>query len=278
MQQSDFGKEAEMYQLFTALFLIGVLMVIAGFVGRVGTDGLADVGSNAASALALLVVFSLILISHSSFSELVPAIETFVGGIPFIKEIADYGSLHNVLTQAPLAAAMSFMDVVLLSTIVDVINLFPSASGEALNSKGKPKFFVAVLTGVVLAFAALFFLNKVIKPTATYRWIVSIIGTVISLISLGTIPAAVITQFRGTAVRGLIGVAAAVTVFSKTKIAGVFRASFLKALVFVFGIWLIEERFTSLAAGVSQFALLATALGPAVIMIIGIIILLRSAF
>lgn len=267
-----------MYKLFVVLFMIGVLMLVAGFLGRIGTDGIEDVSANVASVLGLLFVFSLILLSHSSFSELVPMIETFVGGIPFLKEIADYGSLHNVITQAPLAAAMSFMDVVILSTIVDIIGLFPSASGDALNDKGKPRFFVAALTGVVLAFVALFLLNYVIKPSSTYRWIASIIGAVISLISLGTIIPAVISQFGAYTAKGAVGVIALWTLFSRTWVAGVLRDAFFKALVFVLGLWLIEEQFSSLAAGVSQFALVITAFAPAVVMIIGIIIMVRSVF
>lgn len=266
-----------MYKLLVGLFLIGVLLLLAGFLGRVGTSGLKDVSSNAASVLALLTIFSLILLSHSSFDELLPTLETFLGGIPFLKEISDYGSLHNVITQEPLTAAMSFMDVVLLATIVDVISLLPLASGEALNKNGKMKFFVAAFTGVVVAFVALFILNKVIKPTSTYRWIASMIGSIISLISLGTIPAVLISLFRTNAAGGLVGAVAAWTVFSKTKIVGIFRDAFLKSLVFVGGLWLIETRFGSLAAGVSNLALIITAFGPAIIMIIGIVIVLRSA-
>ncbi len=265
-----------MYKLFAGLFLIGVLMLFAGFLGRIGTNGLMDVGSNTASVLALLMIFSLILLSHSSFDELLPLMETFVGGIPYLKEISDYGSLHNVLTEAPLTVAMSFMDVVLLATIVDVISLFPSASGEALNKDGKMKFFVAVFTGVVLAFIALFLLNKVIKQTSTYQWIASIIGSIISLISLGTIPAALTSQFRKHTTGGLVGAVAAWTVFSKSRVAGILRDAFFKSVVFVFGLWLIEARFGSLAAGVSNIALIVVAFGPVIIMIIGLVILLKS--
>ena len=265
-----------MYKLIAGLFLIGVLMLMAGFLGRIGTNGLMDVGPNAASVLALLTIFSAILLSHSSFDELFPSIETFVGGIPFLNEIGDYGSLHNVITQAPLEAAMSFMDVVLLAVIVNVISLLPLASGEAMGKNGKMRFLVAVFTGVVVAFVALFLLNHVIKPTSTYQWIASIIGSIISLISLGTLPAVLISLFRTNASKGLTGAVAVCMVFAKTKVAGIFRDAFLKALVFVFGLWLIEEKAGSLAAGVSNFVLIVTAFAPVLIMIIGLVILLRS--
>ena len=266
-----------MYKLLVGLFLIGVLMLLAGFLGRLGTAGLADVGANAASVLALLTIFSIILVSHSSFQELVPSMETFVDGIPFLKEISDFGSLQNVFRQAPLQGAMAFMDVVLLNVIIDAINLLPLTSGDILKGNGKMPFLVAVFTGVVLAFVALFLLNKVIKPTSVYQWIASIIGAIISLFSLGTIPSAVIAQFRRRAAMGTVGAVAAWMMVSRTRVAGILRDAFFKALVFVFGLWLIEVRFGSLAAGVSNFVLLVTAFGPAVIIIIGLVILMRTA-
>jgi len=42
-----------MYSVLSTLFVIGVFLIVAGFLGRVGTDGISDVSENVAAALGL---------------------------------------------------------------------------------------------------------------------------------------------------------------------------------------------------------------------------------
>lgn len=46
---------------------------------------------------------------------------------------------------------------------------------------------VKILIGTVVALAALLLLNYVIKKTDTYNWIVAVVGSIIALLSMGTI-------------------------------------------------------------------------------------------
>ena len=79
-----------MYSILSTLFVIGVFLIVAGFLGRVGTDGISDVGENVAAALGLLITYAFLILSLGSFSELATFFEGICGGIPFLNEIADY--------------------------------------------------------------------------------------------------------------------------------------------------------------------------------------------
>lgn len=56
--------------------VVGVLLVVcvglfaAGLIGRSGTESLAEIDANVAATMAMLVVFSFLLLSFSSLSEL----------------------------------------------------------------------------------------------------------------------------------------------------------------------------------------------------------------
>ena len=79
-----------MYSVLSTLFVIGVFLVVAGFLGRVGTDGISDVSENVAAAIGLLFTYAFLILSLGSFSELASFFEGICGGIPFLNEIADY--------------------------------------------------------------------------------------------------------------------------------------------------------------------------------------------
>ena len=120
-------------------------------------------------------------------------------------------------------------------------------------------------------------LNFVIKGSSVYQWILAVIAGVISLISIGTIPLQIMTVIKGYSVAG-VGALAAAQLLSESEIAGVFRTSFLAARVYVVGIWLLEDRFGSIGAAMSQIAVIVVAFGPVVIMLIGLVLIIRSAF
>ena len=259
-----------MYTIFSILFLIGVLMVVAGFLGRVGTDGLSDVSANVAASIGLLVTYAFLILSVSSFSDLVPTFQNLCGGIPYLKDIADYGSLRNLLHQDPLAAAISFMDTVILSAVIELILMLPLTKGDA-----KGKGMVDLFTGIVVAIISLLILNYVIKASSVYQWIVAALGSVIALISLGSVPALIIAKLKKNSLAG-IGLIGALLLFSRSKIMGVLRSSFLKAVIFTLGILLLEKQFGSIADGMSVITAFLVAFGPVLVMIIGLVIILRS--
>lgn len=229
-----------MYSVLSTLSVIGVFLVVAGFLGRIGTDGISDVSENVAAALGLLITYAFLILSLGSFSELATFFEGICGGIPFLSEIADYSSLQKVISESPLSAAVAFMDTVILSAMLEIIMMLPLAQGSATG-----KFMVNLFTGVVVAIASLLLLNYVIKETRVYQWIVSAIGSIIALLSVGTIPTLIVTLFKKTSSAG-IGLIGTFLLFSKSKIVGVLRASFLKAIVYVGGIWMLEKHFGTL--------------------------------
>ena len=132
---------------------------------------------------------------------------------------------------------------------------------------------VKILIGMVVALAALLLLNYVIKKTDTYNWIVAVVGSIIALLSTGTIPFLAISQLNANRV-GLVG---ALLLFSKSSVAGILRASFLKAIIYVFGIWVLENNFESISNSLSNLSMILVAFAPACVIIIGLILILKSA-
>ena len=131
---------------------------------------------------------------------------------------------------------------------------------------------IKILIGIVVALAALLLLNYVIKKTDTYNWIVAVVGSIIALLSMGTIPFLVISQLNANRV-ARVGLVGALLLFSKSSVAGILRASFLKAIIYVFGIWVLENNFDSL----SNLSMILAAFAPACVIIIGLILILKSA-
>ena len=266
-----------MYSVFSTIFVILVFLVVAGFLGRVGTTGISDVSKNVAASLGLLVTYAFLILSMSSFSELATFFEGLCGGIPFLNEIADYGSMQKVISESPLVAAVAFMDTVLLSAIIEIIMLLPLG-----HNQNAIHFFTNVgnlmtnlLVAMLSAIVGLLILNYVIKDSSAYQWIVSVIGSIIALISVGTIPMLIVSIFKKNTTAG-IGLIGTLLLFSKSKVAGILRASFLKAMVYVYGIWMLEKHFGSIANGLSQVSIVLIAFGPVVVMIMGLVIILKS--
>ncbi len=259
-----------MYSVLSTLFVIGIFLVVAGFLGRVGTNGIGDVSENVAAALGLLVTYGFLILSLGSFSELANFFEGICGGIPFLNEIADYGSLQKVLSESPLTAATAFLDTVILSATIEIIMLLPLTQGSATG-----KFMVNLFTGVVVAIASLLLLNYVIKGSAAYQWVVSAIGSIIALVSVGTIPMLIVSLFKKNSTVG-VGVIGSLLLFSQSKVVGILRAAFLKAIVYVCGIWMLEKYFGTIANGLSQLSAILVAFGPVVVMMIGLVFILKS--
>ena len=133
---------------------------------------------------------------------------------------------------------------------------------------------VKILIGMVVALAALLLLNYVIKKTDTYNWIVAVVGSIIALLSTGTIPFLVISQLNANRV-ARVGLVGALLLFSKSS--GILRASFLKAIIYVFGIWVLENNFESISNSLSNLSMILVAFAPACVIIIGLILIIKSA-
>ena len=95
------------------------------------------------------------------------------------------------------------------------------------------------------------------------------------MLSVGTIPILIVSLFKKNSSAG-IGVIASLLLFSQSKIVGILRAAFLKAIVYVCGIWMLEKHFGSITNGLSQLSAVLIAFGPVVVMIIGIVFILKS--
>lgn len=263
-----------MYSIIALLFLIGFLMVAAGFIGRIYTNEIKDVSNNVAAAIILLFVFTLLVLSVSSASELAAFFEGICGEIPFCGLITDYGSLKNAFSESPSSAAIAFMDTVILSALIEIITkILPYRARQTAENRLKIRTFII---GMVVALAALLLLNYVIKKTDTYNWIVAVVGSIIALLSMGTIPFLVISQLNANRV-ARVGLVGALLLFSKSSVAGILRASFLKAIIYVFGIWVLENNFESISNSLSNLSMILAAFAPACVIIIGLILILKSA-
>ena len=266
-----------MYSVLLILFLIGILSVVAGFIGRVGTDGISDVSENVAASLSMLIIFSFVILGMgTSPSGLMSAFEGICGGVPYVRDIADYGSLHKVISDAPLSAATSFMDTVVLSAINQIgAMIFLPTSKEARKRFMANRLMTYIFTGFVIAIASLLLLNYVIKGSVVYQFIVSAIGVCISLFSICTGPMSIILMLKNDNVVKA-GIVASIFLFSKSKISGVLRSSFLNAIVYVCGIWMLEKYFGSVANGMSQIYLIMVAFCPIILQLLGIFTVLKS--
>lgn len=269
-----------MYTILVSLFIIAALMLGAGFLGRTGTSGFSDINANIASTFALIATYSVLFLYCSSFSELGKAFSNLCGGIPYLNDLADYGSFRELLHANPIEAVSSFFDAVILSAVIDILSLLPMYQpGEKDKRTGvnKAPLMTRLFFGVILSFSSLFILNYIIKASSTYKLIISVAGSLIALISIGTIPLAISSIVKKDYSKGF-GFIGLMIIFSKSKIVGIIRDAFFKAIIYVAGIWILENRFSALANTASSISNLAVAFGPVIIIIIGIGIMMRSVF
>lgn len=262
------------YSIISISFIIGVLLLLAGFLGRIGTSGISDVSETVASAFGLLVVYAYVIASAGSFAELADFFEKTCGDIPFLKELTEYGSLKNLFDEDPASAIINFLDSVVLAAIIDLTTMLLPIKQRDRN--GKVILNMAnIFAGVVVAIAAMLLMNYVIKVSSAYQWITATIGGIVTVVSVGTIPMVFISLVNNTAVVKL-SIIGTLIMFSKSKIAGVLRSSFLKAVVYVFGIGLLEKHFGTVATGMSQLSAFGVAFGPVIVMLVGLILILKA--
>lgn len=263
-----------MYSLIAVLFLVGCCMIAAGLLGQAASAGNWEWDAGVASAMGMMVVFALLLLSYSSFAGLTEAFGAINNSlnIPFLSDIGDYGSMRNLFHQAPMEAASSFLDTVFLAAIINLLGLLHPNSGEAAQKLG-----VKLFTAIVLAIVGLIILNFVVKQSGPYQFLVGVLGAVISLVSVGTVPLAAWAMMKKNSLAG-VGIAGALLLFSQSRLGGILRSAFFEAIVYVAGVYILDEKMATVSAGLSQFSIVVTAFMPVVIILIGIFILIKSVF
>lgn len=257
------------YSVFSTLFLLAVLLIVAGFVGRFGTNGFADVSENVAASLGLLVTYLILILSLSSYSQLAQFFDGISSGIPYLDKIADYGSLKKVFTEAPADAVICFLDTVILSVIIELASHL-----SVFKDNFKGRLMVYLFTAVVVAIGSVL-LFKAVKETSAYKWVTSTLGIAVSVIALGSVPLSLIEQFGKHLNIKTFG---ALYLFAKSRVAGIFRSAVIKAGVYVLGIGLLEHYFGGIEQGVSVLTSLIAIFAPIVIMLIGLGYIVRSVF
>lgn len=135
---------------------------------------------------------------------------------------------------------------------------------------------VKVFTGVILAIISLYLLNNVIKASELYHFCVTMLGTIITFISVGTLPLAIVATVNRKNYSG-IGILELMILLSQSKVVGILRDSVLKASVFVVGIWYLERNAGSIANGFATISAIGVAFGPVLIMLIGLAMIVYSA-
>ena len=266
-----------MYTIITILLFVGMAFFIAGFIGNVGVDNLGSVETDAAAALAMLVIFLLLVVSCSSFSELTSVFETICGKVPLAQELTDYGTLRSLFHSSALKGAAAFLDVVTLGALIEIICLFPL-------TRNSDSWVVKLFGNLIICLVALFVLNSIIKYTKIYQWLVKVIGAIISFIAAGSIPTMIRNIMRGrpnispNSPVATTVVLAGVALFMEGPIAAIFRKAFFKAIAYIVAILFLEWKFGALANVGSYMAALVIAFVPVVIMLIAIVIMLRSVF
>lgn len=256
-----------MVKILSFLFVVLAVMVIISFLGKLGTGGFKDIRSTLISVLTFSLTFGFVIVSLGSFSGFARSMQSLFGGLPFLDKLENYGSLSNLVEKAPLEAVTAFCDAVLLSTLIQLIQmLFPMQ-----RNSGKT-FTVCLLTSFAVLICALLLLNRVLKPSALYRWISTTTGSVIVLIALISIPVSLIAASKKNA-KGSFGAA---LLYSKSEAVGIFRTALLQALVYVGGILFLEKNYGSLTQGMSALSVMLSAILPLVIMLFGLGIMLSS--
>lgn len=261
--------------LFVLLFLLGILMMASGLLYQLVTGGVSNIGANAASSFALLVIFCFLLLNTNSFDDLIPIFEGICGGVPFVSGLTDFGSLQSFFTRAPLEAVLSFFDVVILSALIEVMQQLFSATGSYAR---KGAFaWINLFTGIISALLSLAILNYIIKTTPFYAAFASIIGTALSATSLSSIIVILISFFLRQKRSNNI-LYQSLLAFSKTSVGKVIVSSFLKAVLYVIGIWIMENFFPEIQTQVSSLIAIFTAFVPCLILLFGICLILKSVF
>lgn len=261
-----------MYSIFLFFIIISVALILAGLIGKMGSDAHFDPGTEFGAALGLLITYVIFIICCSSFPELVKNYGAFIGGIPGVELISEYGSVLNGIHSDPLGAAEAFLDAVILSAIISVLELFYNKNAL----KHRP-FMYRIFLHVLMALVGLLVLNVVVKNSGIYRTMTSMIGLIISIAAVGSISLAILSAVRKNAMSGLVAIAG-ISLLMQSRFAGILRSAFLKAVIYFAGVIFIEQKFGSVSNGLLTLSNILVAFGPAVIILLALAVIIRSVF
>lgn len=253
------------YNLFAFLFVLGICLLGVGFVYNAIAGGGSNLSVNTTTSFSLLVLFTCLVMSFQSFDEMLPIFESFCGGVPYAEKIADFGSMLNLFQQSPAQAIMSFFDLMILSVLVDILNKFIDAVTGISEKKNKFSW-MSIFNGILSALLALFILNFTIKDLPFYKAVFALLGTTLSVLSIGTLITISLTFFakahisQNACFRFL-------SAFSKTPIGKSLCTAFLHALIYVLGVFALENFFPELRQCATNFVAVIVAFLPVVVLL-----------
>lgn len=253
-------------ETIVGIFLfIFIGMILAGFLGNAGNNPLENLTWNVATALAMLVLFS-IIITTASWDK---AFGMLAQGIPFIGEVLDFGSMTVFWKSEPLEAFICFIDTVLLMVITDIIDKFLN------DSKGKG-FMAVIFVKVVVGLLGLFVLNGIVKKMEYYDLFISILGSIYVAITTISIPVSIYGMISGTAKK--VGSLIIVSFLCGTFM-GFMRSALLKACVYVGAIWILDKYTNGFSVDLLDTVMGYVAmLAPLAVMLISCLVIINSVF
>ncbi|MBQ8758350.1 MAG: hypothetical protein IJZ20_01510, partial [Clostridia bacterium] len=196
-----------------------------------------------------------------------------VGGLPYISELADYGTLAAMYRSAPYVFAEEFCKVVFLSVIIDIFKPLLGAGKRVKFSM--TKVFVIIVTTIL----STVILKTFVMKLGAYSAVVSFVGAVFSVFSvISTVGISMNLLMTFTGSQLTTGLFAIVTITMDNPISKLIRNAFVKALFYLLAIFAIEKYCGSIFNGTITISNIVVAFMPAVIMIFGLIIVLSSVF
>ena len=262
-------------------FAFGVVVLLVGFLIRVGTSGLRDVSAS----FGVLFAFSIILFCCGSVSGFRSLVEGICGGFPLVGLLSDYGSLHAALRLKPMEVAQAYFDVVLLALLINLIDAIPFVSnllkGISERRKGSIGAFFShmigwVLARMLIALAATLLLNYVIKVSGPYQWLFSSVGAIVLALALVVAILWAFSRFNRNLFAG--GFWGSLRRFSSGSIAGACWRSVLESLALFGVVFVLELRYGSVAAAFSTISAVVVAFLPSLLVILALAFILKRAF
>lgn len=267
----------DLYTLLVTLLLTLGIFFLIGILSWLGSDSVDSqdiLTPNFAASFALFVIFIIIIVSFSS-QDLYDAFSAFLGTFPLVNYIADYNSFHQLLRQDLLGALISFLDIVLLNLILDLLSNLASLSVR-FRTSGRQMFMPLMLICLVIGLAGLAILNW-IHASASYQWVVSLLGLLVSVASILSIPMAIAAACKGNS-NWKIPAFSALVLVSNNALGRAMRTSLFKALVFLASIYVLEAQFGSLGNIFSVVSNVIVIFMPIIMMIVAIIMMVFPLF
>lgn len=258
--------------IFVIILAVAVLMFIVGVCCNVGRD---EINGNIASTFGMLTLMVIIIACLIS-KGVDEAFKLICGGIPIVNVIADYGSLQMAIKNSPLAVAAAFLDIVLVSAIMDLGGLVPIFNTK-IKGKKSP-IMTRILWSILLAVIAFILVNYLIKLTPVFKFFMAFLGLIFSIITFTTIVAEIWALLKKHWFAGIaIGAAGGFLMyrFAKSKPVKLIRSAFFKSVVLLLSLLVIEYFLGDITTGVVTFVI---AFMPAVIAMIGIGLTIKSVF